>query len=446
MATIKLMLWRYDKKKDGTMPIVLRVIKDRKPKYVFTGESILEKHWSYRDNKVKKSHPNSTRLNNLLIKKLSEAHATILELDAKDANHSAKQIQKHVRHRKIAVSFFPIAAERIKNKYEADILSVAKSELAILHNIQEFLDYKKGAPKAKVIAEIKQRRKERMSKARKGEITIYDELAIFNKRISLAFEDIDVAFIKRYKVFCSAYLGHSTRTISNQLIFIRTLFNQVITSGDVDAKFYPFAGDKEKIKITSSNKIGLNAYEIKRIEDLKLETGTSIWHSRNLWLFAFYFAGLRISDALELKWSDFVDWRLYYTMNKNEKPISLQIPKKAIEILKLYEGGKRNKDDYVFPFLKKANPKDPKDIFTKTRNATSLFNKYLKRIAAKCEIEKNLSNHIARHSFGNLAGDRIHPLMLQKLYRHSNLKTTINYQANFIHKEADDALNEVLNY
>ena len=57
-----------------------------------------------------------------------------------------------------------------------------------------------------------------------------------------------------------------------------------------------------------------------------------------------------------------------------------------------------------------------------------------------CDIDKNLSNHIVRHSFGNIAGDNIHPLMLQKLYRYNDLKTTINYQANFIHKEADEAL------
>ena len=80
------------------------------------------------------------------------------------------------------------------------------------------------------------------------------------------------------------------------------------------------------------------------------------------------------------------------------------------------------------------------------RNATKVLNKFLKRIAKECEIEKNLSNHIARHTFGNIAGDKIHPLMLQKLYRHSDLKTTLNYQANFIHKEADDALESVINF
>ena len=113
---------------------------------------------------------------------------------------------------------------------------------------------------------------------------------------------------------------------------------------------------------------------------------------------------------------------------------------KAKTILKYYELEKRSDKDFVFADLKYADPTSIKDIFRKTSTAARRFNKYLKKIVEKTGIEKNLSNHIARPSFGNIDGDKINPLMLQKLYRHSNLKTTINYQANFIHKEADDAL------
>jgi integrase len=133
-------------------------------------------------------------------------------------------------------------------------------------------------------------------------------------------------------------------------------------------------------------------------------------------------------------------------MNKNEKPLSLKIPDKANTLLNYYRKGQAENNGYVFPFLKGANYNNEEDIFRKTRNATKLFNKYLKRIASQCEIDKNLSNHIARHSFGNIAGDKIHPLMLQKLYRHSDLKTTLNYQSNFIHRDADDALDSVINF
>ena len=250
----------------------------------------------------------------------------------------------------------------------------------------------------------------------------------------------------RYKDFCAVYLEQKTRTITNQLIFIRTLFNKAIKNGIVDSKFYPFGGEKEKIRIGSSHKIGLIVNEVEQIELLELEPDTSIWHTQNVWLFAFYFAGIRISDAIKLKWSDFKDGRLFYVMNKNEKPLSLKVSEKAEAILKYYKQEKEANNGFIFPFLKNVNESDTEDVFRKTRNATKLLNKYLKRIGEICEIDKNLSNHIARHSFGNIAGNKIHPRMLQKLYRHSDLKTTLIYQANFIHEEADDALEEVINF
>lgn len=52
--------------------------------------------------------------------------------------------------------------------------------------------------------------------------------------------------------------------------------------------------------------------------------------------------------------------------------------------------------------------------------------------------------HIARHTFASLAGDAIPIQMLQKLYRHSHVSTTIGYQGNYINKEADDALDAVI--
>jgi site-specific recombinase XerD len=103
-------------------------------------------------------------------------------------------------------------------------------------------------------------------------------------------------------------------------------------------------------------------------------------------------------------------------MYKNEKPVSLKIPSKAMEIIKCYRKEQGDLENYVFPWLNQANQKDKRDLFRKSRNASRLFNSHLKKIAKLAKIDKNLSNHIARHSFGNIAGDKIHPLMLQNGY------------------------------
>lgn len=445
MATVKLVFWKHDKKKDGTCPIAIRVTKDRKTRYIFTGKYLFEHEWDFKNGRVKKNHQNSARLNAFLRKKLSEVEAVSDKAEITEEDISSKQIKTRAKRQNNKISFFQLASERIRNKNIAGTFSVAGPELSILFNVQEFLSFNTALPKQAVVQDINQRRKERISKARKGIQTVEDDLKAFAKNTSLYFDDIDIGFINQFKSFCSGYLGQSTRTITNELIFIRTLYNLAIKESIVDGKKYPFGGENEKIRIRSGNKIGLTSEEVRRIEALELKEDSSIWHTRNVWLLAFYFAGVRISDVLELKWSDFLDGRLYYEMNKNEKPVSLKVPDQAQKIMAAYARHKTSNNDYVFPFLKKADPHDPRDLFTKRTNAISLLNKYLKRIATMCDIEKSLSNHIARHSFGNIAGDAINPLMLQKLYRHTDLKTTINYQANFIHKDADEALESVLN-
>lgn len=444
MASIKIVLRKNMIKKDNTIPLAIRISENYKTNYKWLGQYILEKDWDKISARVKRTHPNSKKLNNYLQKKLTEAND--IYFDSKKTL-SPKEVKQKLKGPGGAKSFFSLAAIRIKDKYEQGVFSVAKSELSILYNIEEFLNLKTtNISKESIINSIKERRKERVSKGRKFEHSFEDSISHFSKKHNLKFQDINEGFLNRYKSFCSIYLNQKTRTITNQLIFIRTLFNIAIKEHVVDIAFYPFASDKEKIRISSSHKIGLLINEVERIESLELEEDSNIWHTKNVWLIAFYFAGIRISDVVQLKWSDLKDNRLLYVMDKNEKPVSLKIPEKALIILEKYRRFGSENNGFIFPFLKETNLTNKEEVFRKTRNATGLFNKYLKRIAVLCNIDKNLSNHIARHSFGNIAGDKIHPLMLQKLYRHSDLKTTLNYQANFIHRDADEALDNVVNF
>ena len=87
---------------------------------------------------------------------------------------------------------------------------------------------------------------------------------------------------------------------------------------------------------------------------------------------------------------------------------------------------------------------DKKRVQRVINNAVKKFNKHLKKVAEIAEIDKPLTMHISRHTFGNISGESISLQMLQKLYRHSSITTTINYQANFMHKDVDDALESVI--
>ena len=147
---------------------------------------------------------------------------------------------------------------------------------------------------------------------------------------------------------------------------------------------------------------------------------------------------------VQLKWSDFIDNRLRYRMGKNQKLVSLKIPEKVKPILAHYKD--IAVDDFVFEELRMVDPKDAKTLRTRIKTVTRTCNRHLKNIASEIGITKNMSMHIARHSFGNISGSKIPIQMLQKLYRHSSVTTTIMYQSNFMQDDVDDALDSVVNF
>ena len=150
-----------------------------------------------------------------------------------------------------------------------------------------------------------------------------------------------------------------------------------IRQGIIEQKHYPFGRGGILIKFPQSMKIGLSVEEVRALEEIDLTDDPPQSHARNIWLISFYFAGMRISDVLSLKWSDFKDGRLYYRMAKNSKPLSLKVPEKAQQILSLYVDSKIGDNDLIFPELRKANLDSERDIKRKIANATKVLNKHL---------------------------------------------------------------------
>lgn len=404
MASVKIILWKHDKKKDGTLPLALRITQNRKTRYIFTGKYIYEKDWDSKANKVKKSHSNSIRLNNFLSKKQTEANKTILNLEESDNLTSSKQVKQEITNPISNKSFNEVSQEYLKELEQNKKLTRLSSDKPRVNHLIEF-----------------------------------------SKSENLKFQEIDEAFLRRYMIFLRVKKNNSQRSIINALVVVRTIYNRAIKMGIIERKFYPFGVAKIRIKFPETEKIGLSIKELRDIESLENLTPQEN-HARNVWLFSFFLAGMRVADVLQIRWRDIYDGRLHYRMNKNEKLLSLKLPVKIYPILESYKKDKENRNDFIFPEMKKANMDNAKDILTKTKTANKKFNKYLENIAEKADINKKLTMHIARHTFGNISGDTIPIQTLQRLYRHSSITTTIQYQSNFIHKDFDEALDSVVNY
>jgi len=404
MAAVKIVL-RKEIKKDGTSPLAIRLTKDRKSSYIYLGYSIPQKDWNADRQQVKKSYPNSVRLNNYLIKRLADATSDTLEVETNKKGASVTSLRR-----------------KIKPTGGSDFFGQSSVYLDRLRTTGRYNQYTADKPRVGHFRE-------------------------FLKGQNMAFSDITPALLERFKV----YLAHrdnplSERSIMNHLVVIRSIFSQAIKEGLTDKRFYPFGADKIRIKFPESNKIGLSVEEVRALEKVKLPAGSFQRHACNLWLISFYAAGMRASDVLRLRWSDIQDDRLHYIMGKNAKGGSLKLAEKAVAILEQYKASKAKRDDLIFPDLKVIE--DMQDKFLVQRKiafTVSRIDKFLRTyVAPEAKIEKKLTMHIARHTFGNISGDRIPVQMLQKLYRHSSITTTIGYQASFIHKDADEALEAVI--
>lgn len=405
MASAKVVI-RKKKNKDGTYPLTLRITKDRRTSYIYLGKNIDEKHWDAVNQKVKRSHPSYKRLNNFLLKKLTDVQNIILDYELKQQDVSVQELKRQLTNDKNADTFFSQAELYFENLEHAENYNRLSAERPAINHFKRFL-----------------------------------------KNKDIAFSDITIALLERFKAYLLGKIKVSERTAVNYLIIIRTLYKKAIKNGIADEQYYPFGMDKFHIKKPESLKIGLNEEEVKRLEFVELAEGSFEHHARNLWLYSFYFAGMRVSDVLQSRWSAFKDGRIYYVMGKNKKPGSLKVPEKALAIIEQYEDQKRNNDDLVFPDLKMIEDFDDKiRVQKRIKEVIRRVNIALKKIAEKADIDKPLTMHIARHTFGNISGDRIPIQMLQKLYRHSSITTTINYQKNFLFKEADDALDSVLDF
>lgn len=404
MAVSTKIILRKKSNKKGEYPLAIRISKDRKVSYIYLGHYIDLKYWDSKKGVLKRSHPNYLHLKNFLETKLAEIGRTLLNLQTENRDISSAQLKNEVKASLSKKDFFALANEYLDDLLIRNKLNQLSSDRPRVNHIK-----------------------------------------LFCKKEHLPFKEINVKFLKEFMYFLRVKRKVSERSIINNLIVVRTIFNRGIKSGLVDRKFYPFGQGKIVIRFPETEKIGLNAREIKKIENIK-NLNDNEEHARNIWLFSFYMAGIRASDIFQLKWKDIIDDRLNYRMGKNSKLVSLIIPKKAQLILDSYKEFKVSDNDLIFPDLRSMLENDEKLKWKKTKLAIRKTNRNINSVALKCGINKKVSMHIARHSFGNIAGNQIPIQILQQLYRHSSITTTMMYQSNFINSETDRALQKVVNF
>jgi integrase len=257
-----------------------------------------------------------------------------------------------------------------------------------------------------------------------------------------------------------------TNTISKQFDIFKSLYNK----GRIELKEEglsiinnPF--EDFTYETINTNKEKLTLDEINRMNALELQENSSLWHTRNCFMFAFYCAGMRAGDLIQLRGTNIIynnnEWRISYRMDKTSVAKEILLLPQATEILKHYVDFNQLTPKYIFPLLdndaiyskaitwemKERLPFETKAYLLRQVNSkNSLLNKNLAKLAELAEIEKKVTMHIARHSFANIARQKNANLYdISKSLGHSSLKITETYLSNFDTESQDKTMKQVFN-
>ena len=257
-------------------------------------------------------------------------------------------------------------------------------------------------------------------------------------------EQTNIDLIRGFEVHLRS-IGNSQNTIDKNIKTIKQLYRKAINDDVIINADLKVLGYKSKTVQVVRDKLTLE--EIDRLETLEISENTMLWHSRNLFMFSFYCAGMRFTDVITLRGSSIIEKEyLRYRMSKTKKLQTLKLPKQAMVILGYYHNKpKRNNRDLVFPILSDDfHDFDPTMKIKKISSKNALINYNLKIIARMAKIEKNVSFHTARHSFAYVGFKQTKDVVaIQTLLQHSKLKETQDYITSLTNEKERDILGEI---
>jgi len=261
----------------------------------------------------------------------------------------------------------------------------------------------------------------------------------FSKKEVLQFNDITVAFLKKFE----KYIENDTTTG----IYLRPL-KHIFNRANKITSFYPFEKGGYKIPTPRNNKKALIKEELKRIYFYESAQGGPERFYKDIWLFSYFANGMNMKDICLLKYSDIkgyhIEFRRAKTIhsNKSSKPILIDLTDDLQRIIKEHGTNSKNKKDYIFPFLKSGM--DAEKQMKTIKQATKQTNKYIKRVAKILEIEAEVSTYTARHSFATILKNAgVAPSFIGESLGHSSLKTTESYLGSFETAQRKENINKL---
>ena len=402
MATIKFVLYKSNKRKDGSYPVCLRVSKKGKLKYIDLKLSSLEGQWNEdtcRFKNDKRVNPNYELYNGLL---------------------------SHYEDRKNTIlrKFLEERVDWTLNQFESEFLGMSRQGKVYDYFMRQVENLK--ATKHIGNAKVYERTLRMLAK--------YDP-----KIKERVFSELDIKYINRFNLEMEKD-GCCGNTRKYYLKTLRAVMNRAIKEHEASSKTYPF---------------GKNGFEIGCLEeetekrylqpkDLELlknspQTNFVLERARRIYLFSYYCLGMSFVDMANLTTDNLevlatgthIVYKRQKTKNaKNVKPIKIFVIPAIEELLEWFKANTPQTGKYLLPIITKEY--DGEQLYEHVRCRYKRINANLKKMGKTLGISLNLTTYTARHTMAmTLQGNDIPREIISQALGHSNLTTTATYLASF---------------
>lgn len=225
---------------------------------------------------------------------------------------------------------------------------------------------------------------------------------------TLSFAEIDLKMINSFKNYCRITKKNDVNTVHKMLSYWQTYMN--IAKREEIISSNPF--DNIQFNRIEPQRIYLTDKELKKMFELYEKEELPEHLHRTLRHFLFMcLTGVRISDFIRLKTENIQENALRFVPHKTSaikrKELHVPLIDRAIQLIK----NEDSPTDFIFQSISEQK-----------------MNDQLKDIAAAAKINKDITNHSARHTFAtNFIELTSDVATLQKILGHSNIRETMLY-------------------
>jgi len=405
-ATINAICYKSKTLKNGEHPIVLRITKDGKRKYISLGISIDPKFWDFGKNQPTTTCPNKDYIKKIILDKEVEYQRLILEMNSEQKDYTvttlAESNQKSIKIKSVH-EFFLYLIEENQSMNKVGNAKVYKDTLATLNQYKN------------------------------------------TEKLDIPFSDIDSIWLSQYEKWL-INKGYSQTSISVRFRTLRSAYNKAIEQRCVRSEAYPFDTFKVSKFATKTHKRAISKAEISKIVKLNLDNEKpTMLLSRDIFIFSYFLGGINFTDIAHLQYSNIINNRIVYTRQKTHKFLNMPILNEADIILQRYKKANPLPDDYIFPILNKNIHITAQQQFNRVHKVIGHINPCLKEIAKKANIDTNLTTYVARHSYATvLKRSGVNTSIISESLGHSSEKVTQIYLDSFENSQIDEAMKNLI--